>query len=225
MKILKDFDVTLSSDEVLRGEGTNPDIVRSRRPMLVKAASAAIEEGLSKIHPAAIIHSLQVLEHRHEKIIFTGGIELVSPLVAQHLSGAKEITLAVCTIGLQLETLASSCMGENPILGLALDGLGNAAVENVAQQVCGHIGDKAMMRNLKTSSPLSPGEPEWPVEIGQPFIFSFLDPSLIGISLSSGGMMLPKKSISFVVGIGPEMSQTVLCDLCSLRERCRYRHV
>jgi len=97
-------------------------------------------------------------------------------------------------------------------------------MEILGQQVCGRIGVQAQSFGLTTSSPLSPGEPEWPVDIGQSQIFTLLDPSQAGITLTSGGMMIPRKSISFVVGIGPEMTTTDLCDLCSLRERCRYRH-
>ncbi len=134
------------------------------------------------------------------------------------------MALVLTTVGAELEQHSSARMSENPLLGLALDGLGNAAVEILGQQVCSRISERAGVAGLTASTPLSPGEPEWPVEIGQPQIFAQLDPSQIGIQLTSGGMMIPKKSISFVVGIGPEMDQTELCDLCSLRERCRYRH-
>jgi hypothetical protein len=224
MEIFKDFNLSLSVDDILRGEGTDPTTIHARRPVLQKAASIALENGLSKLHPAAIIHHLKVVEHHHEMIILMGGKTLAGPLVANHLSGADQIVLVVCTIGSQLETLASSCMQENPLLGLTLDGLGNAAVESIAQQVCSRIEEQAQVSGQTTSTPLSPGEPGWSVETGQPFIFSLLDPSRIGIALSSGGMMLPKKSISFVLGIGQEMSRIGLCDLCNLHERCRYRH-
>jgi hypothetical protein len=223
-QLLQEFNLFLSADDVLRGEGTDPEVVRARRPALVKAASAALHEGLAELHPVAIIHKVKVVEHRHERILLQGGEELVSPLVAHHLAGVEQVVLAVCTIGPQLETLASSWMQENPLLGLALDGLGNAAVENISEQVCGYIGEQAQARGLTTSTLLSPGEPEWPVEVGQPQIFNLLDPSRAGITLTSGGMMIPKKSISFVVGIGPEMVRTDPCGLCSLQERCRYRH-
>jgi cobalamin-dependent methionine synthase I len=224
MELLADFELTLSEDDVLRGEGADPEVVRARRPALVKSASAALHEGLTELHPAAIIHKVKVVEHRHERILLQGGEELVSPLVAHHLAGAEEVVLVVCTIGSQMEKLASSWMEENPLLGLALDGLGNAAVERVAQQICRRIGEQAQASDLTASTPLSPGEPEWPVEVGQPQIFAILDSSRSGIILTSGGMMFPKKSVSFVLGIGPEMTQTDLCELCSLWERCRYRH-
>jgi hypothetical protein len=191
---------------------------------MLKVAEAALSEGLKKIHPSAMIHQVKVVEHRHERILLQGGNELVSPLVAHHLAGAEQVALALCTIGSELENLSSTWMESNPLLGVALDGLGNAAVEILGQQVCMRLGDQAKASGLTASTPLSPGEPEWPVEVGQPQVFALLEPSRVGIKLTSGGMMVPKKSISFVVGIGPDMVQTDQCELCSLLERCHYRH-
>jgi hypothetical protein len=224
MVILKDFNVVTTIDDILRAEGMDPEIVRTRRPTLVKTASDALEAGFSKIHPAALIHELEVIEHLHDRIFVQGGKVLVSPLIANHFSGAERIVLVVCTIGPQLEEFSSFCLQENPLFGLALDGLGNAAVENISQQVCIRIGEQAQKSGLTASTPFSPGEPEWPVEVGQPFIFSLLDPSKVGITLSSAGMMLPKKSVSFAVGIGLNMTKTSMCNLCSRSERCHYRH-
>lgn len=224
MELWDDFDLTLDADDVLCGEGADPAVVRAKKPALLNAASMALREGHSKLHPAAMIYQIKVVEHRHERILLEGGNELVSPLVAHHLAGAEQVVLAVTTIGSELEDHSSACMEKDPLLGIAFDGLGNAAVEILGQQVCRRIGERAEAAGLTTSTPLSPGEPEWPVEVGQPQIFALVDPSQVGIKLTSGGMMIPKKSISFVVGIGPEMARTDLCDLCSLRERCRYRH-
>jgi hypothetical protein len=224
MELLDDFLLTLSEDDVLHGEGADPAIVRAKRPILLKAASDALQEGSKILHPAALFHKIPIIEHRHEQLLLEGGKDLVSPLVARHLAGAEQIMLAVCTIGPGLEDLVTSLMEKNPLLGLALDGLGNAAVEKTAQTVCERIGKQAQSKGLTTSGPLSPGESEWPVGIGQPQIFSLIDPSQIGIKLTSGGMMIPKKSISFVLGIGTEMERTDQCVLCSMREKCRYRH-
>jgi hypothetical protein len=224
MDLLNDFDLSLTPDDVLRGQGADPERIHARKPALLNAASMALQEGFPILHPAAMFHHAKVIEHRHERVILEGGNVLAGPLVAHHLAGAEQVVLVLATIGADLEQRSSTLMGENPLLGLALDGLGNAAVEFLGQQVCSRIGERAGIDGLTASTPLSPGEPDWPVEVGQPQIFALLDPSQIGIQLTSGGMMVPKKSISFVVGIGPKMAQTDLCDLCSLRERCRYRH-
>ncbi len=224
MELLTDFDLPLSVDDVLTGEGADPIIVRSKKRAMLNAAVSALEVGRSNLHPAAVLHYANVLEHRHERILLQDGRELASPLLARHLAGAQRVVMALTTVGAELENLASSSMEKDPLLGLALDGLGNAAVECLGEQVCAHIGKGAEADGLTASSPLSPGEPQWPVEIGQPQIFSFLDPARVGISLTSGGMMLPKKSISFVVGLGLDMSRDNYCELCSFNERCRYRH-
>lgn len=223
MELIKDFNLVLGADDVLRGEGADPVIVRSKKPSMLYAATLALEEGYANLHPAALIQQSRVLEHHHERILLQDGKELTSQLLARHLAGAEQVVLALTTIGPELEDRASSCMGKDPLLGIALDGMGNAAVEILGEQVCMRIGKQAEAAGLTASTPLSPGESEWPVEIGHPQIFSILDPSLVGITLTSGGMMVPKKSISFVVGIGRDMSRDDYCELCSFNERCRYR--
>ena len=224
MTVLTDWNITLNTDDVLRGQGADPETVRAKKPALLKAASTALHMGFAKLQPVAAIRNANVVKHRHERILLEDGKELVSPLVARHLARAEQVVLAVCTIGPELEKLISSSMQENPLLGLALDGLGNAAVEKVAQQVCAYIAERVQAKGLQASIPLSPGSPDWPVEVGQPQIFALLDPSEAGITLTSGGMMVPKKSLTFVIGIGSAMAQTDLCEVCNMQETCRYRH-
>jgi hypothetical protein len=224
MELWTDFLFTLSPADILRGEGADPQQVLAKRPVLFKAASAAGNLGFTKLQPVAAIHKAKVIEHRHEQVLLEGGKKLTGPLATRHLAGAERVAAVICTIGRGVEDLASSSMKENPLLGLALDGLGNAAVEAVGQQVCARIGEQAQAAGLETSTPLSPGEPDWPVDVGQPQIFSLLAPGSAGVRLTEGRMMIPKKSISFVVGIGPHMEQSDLCELCSMKERCRYRH-
>jgi hypothetical protein len=224
MIVLTDWNFTLSADDVLHGQGADPEKARAKRPALLKAARTALHIGFSSLNPIAAMQEVTVREIHHTRILLEGNVELTGSLVARHLSGAQRITVVVCTIGPELENLASSWMQGNPLLALALDGLGNAAVEKVAQQVCARLAEQAQAKGLQASTPLSPGEPDWPVEVGQPQIFALLDPSQAGVTLTSGGMMIPQKSISFVLGVGPEMAQTDACDVCSLKETCRYRH-
>ncbi len=219
-----DWNFSLSADDVLRGQGMDPQVVRIGKPLLFTAAERAIAEGLSLIRPVALTNEVVVRQHRHERILLAGGAALTGPLVTQYLGGAQCLVAAVCTIGLELEDAVNHLLGEDPLYALALDGLGNAAVESLAQQVCSRIGEQVQGEGLQASSPISPGSPDWPVEIGQPQIFVLLDPSHAGIALSSGGMMIPKKSVSFVVGLGPEMSQVSMCSVCSLESTCRYHH-
>jgi Vitamin B12 dependent methionine synthase, activation domain len=224
MNLSKDWNLSIGTDEILRGQGADPQIVRARKPALMKAAERARAEGLALLHPIAISAEVLVQEHRHERIRLVGGAALTGPLVTQQLGGAQRVVAAICTIGAELENTSASMFSQDPLYALALDGLGNAAVEILAEQVCGLIAAQVKNENLQASSPLSPGAPEWPVELGQPQIFALLDPSYAGVKLTSGGMMMPKKSVSFIVGVGQEMSQTSMCTVCSLQNTCRYQN-
>ena len=224
MILSTDLNIPISVDDILRGQGADPQIVRASKPSLLKAAERAYAEGPGFIHPRAAINEDMVREHRHERILLRGGTALTGSQVTQQMTGAQRVVAAVCTIGPELEDTAAHLFGDDPLFAVALDGMGNAAVENLAQQVCGRITDEVKNEGLQASAPLSPGSPEWPVEIGQPQIFSLLDPTEAGVTLTSGGMMKPKKSVSFVVGLGLEMSQTSMCSVCSLKETCRYGH-
>jgi len=224
MTLITGWPLEISLEAIMRGEGMDLQAVRSRKPALVAAAERALVEGLPLIHPAAILREVGVKEHRHNRILLENGEALTGPLVADHLGGAQRLVAVVCTIGPALETEVSRLLNEDPPYALALDGLGNAAVETLSQEICSHIGGQILTSGQTASTPLSPGIPDWPVEIGQREIFSLLNPSKAGIRLTTGGMMVPKKSVSFVVGIGPAMSQTGLCLICSLKETCRYQH-
>ena len=224
MPILFDWDIKLSVDDILYGQGIDPQIARARKPQLLRAAESALDLGASFIHPCAITELAIVREHRHERIVLEGGAVFTSRQVADHLGGAQSVIAAVCTIGPELEEEFARKFDSDPRYAMALDGYGNAWVEMLAQHVCRQIADQAEADGITASTPLSPGSPDWPVEIGQPQIFRWLDPSRMGVSLTSGGMMLPKKSVSLIVGIGPNMAQTGACEVCSLMETCRYRH-
>ncbi len=225
MTLITGWPLEIDVDGVLRGEGMDPQVARSGKPPLISAAERAIKEGSCLLHPVAILREVGVKDHRHNRIFLENRKSLSGPLVADHLGGAQRLVAVVCTIGLELECRVSAHLEKDPVFALALDGLGNAAVERLSQQICAHIGEQILAPGLTASTPLSPGSPDWPVEVGQAEVFALLDPSPAGITLTSAGMMVPKKSISFVVGIGPEMSTAGACQICSLQDTCRYQHV
>jgi len=224
MNSWNDFDLSINVDDILRGQGADPEKLRLRKPSLVDAAEFARAEGLPHIHPIALVRKVMVKAHSHDRLLLDDSTKLTGPLVTQHLAGAQRVAAVVCTIGAELEDMSARLFDNDPLLAFALDGLGNAAVEQLGQQVCQRIGEQAQVDGLTASTPLSPGEPDWPAEIGQPQIFALVEAAEIGIQITPGGMMIPKKSISFVLGIGPEMSQSEPCEVCGLRESCRYRH-
>jgi len=110
------------------------------------------------------------------------------------------------------------------VYGLALDGVGSAAVEALATAACRHFAAEAAAEGMRTTVPLNPGMVGWPVPEGQAQIFAILDGSEIGVTLTADHLMMPIKSLSMVIGVGLQVdTQGRPCDFCTMAEVCRYR--
>lgn len=217
-------ELEIDLDDVLRGQGADPAALRRRNPLLVQTAERALAEGRSLIRPAAVHRELAVRGVRHERLELEGGGFLAGSLLAQHLAAAERVVVAVCTIGEALEARVAALMASDPLYALALDGFGSAAVEALANALCRRFSAQAEAAGEKTSLPLSPGQPGWPLAEGQAQIFALVDPSRIGVQLTDHAMMVPRKSLSMVVGVGRNLQIVGSpCDACPLKERCRHR--
>jgi len=54
MPLIKNWNLVLEVDQVLRAQGADPAILRTRRPALVEIAQQALEEGLPLLEPAVL---------------------------------------------------------------------------------------------------------------------------------------------------------------------------
>ncbi len=224
MPVLTDWDLKIDVDMVLRGQGADAVRIRAKSPGLVKVAEQALAQGLPLVRPAVTYRQLRVEGLQHEKLLLEGGAFLRGPLVAEHLAAAKKVVLALCTIGAKLEDWAAEVMAEDMILGLALDGVGSAAAEALATEACRRFEGWALSEGLLAGMPLNPGMVGWPVDEGQPQMFALLDGSEVGVSLTGGYMMVPRKSLSLALGLSMEpVRQTRTCDYCNMRASCRYQ--
>ncbi len=209
---------------VLRSLGADPVVVRRRRSSALGVAEQAVTAGRPLLVPVVVTESFPVIEFRHERVRLEQGGYLSGSLVAEHLHAARSVVLAVCSIGPALEEAASECFAEDPALALALDAFGSAAVDLLGQAMCQMVDERANAEGLQTTVPLSPGLVGWPVASGQRQIFALLDAASAGVRLTDGYMMVPKKSTSMAIGIGPDVEHAgESCDYCSMAATCRYR--
>jgi hypothetical protein len=224
MPVLEDWDLRLNVDDVLRGQGADPAILRKRRPRLLEVAAQALNDGLPLVHTRVLYEHFLVETILHERIRFVGGGELKGKALVQHLASVQEVLAVVCTIGPELEAFATKVMETELVRGLALYGVGSAAVEALTNAACLHFEREAAKRGWQTTIPLSPGMIGWSVEEGQPQIFSLLDGNRVGVSLSEAAIMLPLKSLSLILGQGLKLNHKgTTCDYCAMREVCKYQ--
>lgn len=224
MELLRDWNLKLDVDQVLRGQGADPAVIRQRSPALVQAAAWALAEGVPLLQPVVLAQDLGVEKVTHEKLRLEGGGTLSGSLIIQHLATARRVVVLLCTIGPQLETVVSELIQSDTVLGLALDGVGSTAVETLATQASSMFEERARAHGWQTSIPLSPGMLGWDVDPGQRQVFALLDSTQVGVRLTSSYMMSPNKSLTLVLGMGEDLTiQGRTCDFCSLKETCRYQ--
>jgi hypothetical protein len=218
-KQVNDFEIQLTAEDVLMGQGIDPKRASER---LFASAEAIIEEAHSLLRPVALYTIVKVIEFEHQKITYEGGF-FEGSLVARAMAGAEHLNIALCTIGEPLEKRVEEMMNENPVAALALDGAGISALRKVSQTVETMISKEACELDLALGMRAQPGQEGWPIE-QQREVFKVLPAEQIGMRLMESCLMLPRKSVSFVIPRGTALSNSVVpCDFCSKRNRCEWR--
>lgn len=144
------------------------------------------------------------------------------------LHKADLLAFGVSTIGTDLEERVNELMKEGDYaLSNILDSVGSAAVSETADRLGEKVLDYSRANDLQNTRSFSPGSgsSHWKIK-NQQFIFDSLNPSVIGVQLTSSFTMVPKKSSSFVIGLGTEIQQAkdlFTCEGCK-RTDCPYRY-
>jgi len=217
------WQLLIEVDEVLQAQGGDPERIRARSSSALTVAERALELSRSLLHPAVAWRLLPVVGLRHESLLLEEAYRLTGPLVVEHLQPAKQVAAVVCTLGPELEERASALFSEDVAVAMALDVTGSIALQRLANAAREQIALRMGQSGWQVGMALSPGT-GWALETGQRQLFALVDAGLIGVQLTASSLMNPKKSTSFVLGAGPDMSSMGSpCDLCDLGETCRYR--
>jgi hypothetical protein len=213
MPVIRDIPLSLKTREVLRREGFRENSkIRPEIKSLILELLASIKKA-NLLKPAIAYEIYSISEMSPRQLSLEGNLVVSGPLIPSLLPEARELAVAVCTIGPKLEEQATDYFNrDEPLRGMLLDGIGSAAVDSLTQEVC------------KLSSPVNPGMPGLPIA-EQWHLLKMVPAREIGVSLTSSGMMVPRKSASMVMGIGPQMktwTRAEVCARCSLRRTCPY---
>ena len=221
VSVITDLPLSLDEGHILRGQGIDPD---RARPEIVTAARDVLDMAQGLFTPAAMFTTLAVCDSHHRQVTLEGGVIFEGPLVARALAGATYVAVVVCTVGSALDEQVDALFsGGEPVQALALDGAGTAAVGEVSRLVGERVCDLATAQGARIGMWASPGQEGWSI-YQQRVVFGLLEAETIGVQLTTNCLMVPRKSVSFVVGMGPEMqADGVACDFCSKRDRCQWQ--
>jgi len=226
MPVIRDIPLSLKIEDVLRREGIRKHSeVRSEINILIRELLASVKK-THLLEPAIAYEIYTITDLSQRQLSFEDDPEVHDSLLSSVLHQTTELAVAVCTIGPRLEGQASDYFNQGkPLQGTLLDGIGSAAVDSLSEEVCKFIAKEASSRGYEASSPVNPGMPGLPIT-KQWQLLKLVPAREIGVSLISAGIMVPRKSVSMVMGIGPQMvrwTRAEVCTRCHLKETCPYR--
>ena len=197
------IDIEIDKNQVYKYLGY--DVDSDPPPRMESLIDEHIKLGNEFIYPCTTYTILDVEFVLGTRAFLEGYVAFDSKVVSQLLRNCQKVALFVATIGDELEYVACRLAEDGLLLQSAvLDSIGSSAVEQAANFLHERIIDTAELQGLVASKRrFSPGYCDWNVD-QQAVLFDALDASSSGVELTETCLMLPRKSISGIIGIGLE---------------------
>lgn len=216
MRVARGFDV-LREAALLPPRG-RPSAARNRQRQ--QALCIARDEQLID---AAYSYAIVPLDAPPADLLCAGAERLFAPWLLPASGELTAIACGACTLGPNFESRVSELFaGRRASLAMALDELGNELLFAVSRRAQDRMLADATRRGLSMAGELRPGDPGLALD-AQAAVLRLAQAETIGIGLSSGGLMHPRKSCSMVLGVGVDLPAVrwSRCDHCPTRNKCR----
>jgi len=231
MKITRNIQLKIDEKEVLRYQGCHNNKLQKAHNAITKITREEIERGHHLFEPKGISSPVKIkqISFSSGRVDLKNGISLnFSPSIMNLLKGVSYLVLGVATIGDCLENKVSELFsqGEYP-RAIALDAVGTVSVRSLSHYMRSLVCQEVKEQNLQTTKYFSPGSADWDIS-QQKNIFQIIPVDKIGVKLTESYMMIPQKSLSWVMGIGKEIITASKgndsCKIC-LAENCQFRKI
>lgn len=225
MHVLNNIKIDFSIDELLNFLQKDKKITYAVKKEAIKAFSKA-----SKLCTPAIVYKLMQVEKitntnlkvkgsnpRTEYVLNIGpNVNLLKP--------AQMIFVFLYTIGgaIDKESDKENKAG-NYIQSYLLDSAGVLMLGKTGDIVNKIVEKEAAQRSWGVGGILSPGSLKGWSLLGQKQITEILDPGLIGAEINEAAVLKPFKSVTSIIGIGPEFPDNkvgAMCQYCSNADIC-----
>ena len=125
-------------------------------------------------------------------------------LIAKHLAKAEKVIVLSASIGDAIEEHVTKYFSDGRYAySVILDAAATAAVEQVADAMEKAIEPKVAKEGYTMRWRFSPGYGDWPLE-QQPEMVRLAESEKIGVRLSDASMLVPRKSITAIIGLVPQ---------------------
>lgn len=141
------------------------------------------------------------------------------------LDGCCSAVLMAATLGAQSERMLLRCQARSGRDALLMDAVLSAAIEAVCDEQERLLRRKYQQENLFLTDRFSPGYGDMPLEQTKEICAVLQTEKTIGLNVSHSGIMIPRKSVTAVMGVSvtQKSRRASRCAMCSMRESCALR--
>lgn len=211
-------DITVDHERVLRAMGYPRGDAASRAVLdgLPEWADGVVE----RARPRAVWRTVEVAVE-NGRVGVVGGPVFHGKLLARTMRPAGRVLLLLVTVGEEVSNWIRERMAQEPLAGVGADAVASELVEAAAdrfEEMAARAAGHESYRTLR----FSPGYCDWRVD-ELPALLGIVEPARIGVTLTSGGMMKPTKSIAGMVGLSNDPAAAAFkpCDYC--KKDCDHR--
>ncbi len=191
---------------------------------LEKLLDACIDEVMN-ISRQGFTYEVFDIDRRGETICLKGSIlTLEGKAIEAHLAKSEKCAVMAVTLGLEVDKRITLYSRTDLTRSIVLDACATAAVEALCDDVQERIRAEAVDLQLELTSRYSPGYGDFSVEVQREIVRVLKTYEKIGLSANENSILLPRKSVTAVIGMQKEKCGVKNHDCGNCKDiYCRYR--
>jgi len=156
----------------------------------------------------------------------TPPFKLEGKSITRHLAACEKVLCIAVTVGEEIEKEVTRRFNlGNYVESVLLDAAATAAVEQAADSLEKAVAPQLAKDGFKMKTRFSPGYGDWALE-NQKGFFEITGAAEIGMSLSSALMLMPRKSVTAIIGLAKNKSDIATssdkncgrCNTCAKKD-------
>ena len=196
---------------------------RVRPDAVLEARLAAVErEVLAAVRPTAYWQLVPVAGCAGSYRV--GSLELTSRSLWETLAGCRHAFLFCATLGAGVDRLLRTCGHRSAADLVMVQAVSTALVETYCDDCAAKMLQEPAVIGETLRMRFSPGYGDLPLETQKPLLTALDSARRAGITLSDTFLMMPSKSVSAIIGVGPADGRPAKhdCRLCAKTD-CAFR--
>ena len=214
--------ILISKSEVLRYAGHRGQAIDDRISALVDAAISSCHR---LARPKHIYRVFAIAQRASGLGLADTDTVLTGNDIAMHLRGAQQVALIAATLGVEIDNEIRRLEHTDITASLMLDAAATEGIEKYMNLVEETLRLEAEKDMLTLGTRFSPGYGDLPLTL-QHDMLRLLDTSRrIGLTCLDSAIMLPRKSVTALVGLffEPQQPRRSKCEACVWRTQCTFQ--